>query len=285
MSEKEIEGGRKHPFFKGVTNVPEVIAHRGGGGEWPGETIYAFEQACKAGADVLEMDVRYTADDDLVLMHNSNVKDTTGVDKLVRELKSKEIQQLDASFWWKKAGAVFPVDASLRVPRLEEVLHRFHGVRMNIEIKPFYFPIKLVREFCNLLRRYDMIDKVLVASAHWRTLHFIRRECPEIATSASVVEMWGLRLHYRPNADAIQTMSKFWKIDLINAGYVKRAHDSNLVVHGWTVNKPEEMGRLLSAGVDGIITDHPTTLLKLLGRQRLIADQHPDETSSGPPGD
>ncbi len=75
MPEKEIEGGRKHPFFKGVTNVPEVIAHRGGGGEWPGETIYAFEQACKAGADVLEMDVRYTADDDLVLMHNSNVKD------------------------------------------------------------------------------------------------------------------------------------------------------------------------------------------------------------------
>jgi glycerophosphoryl diester phosphodiesterase len=272
MSKKQIERGRDHLYFRGVQNAPEVIAHRGGGGEWPGETIYAFEQSLKAGSDVLEMDIRYTADDDLVLMHNANVKDTTGLDKVVSRLTSKEIQQLDASFWWKKAGAVFPAgsDASLRVPRLEDVIKQFQGVRMNIEIKPSYFPIKLVRKFCDFLRTYDMVDKVLVASPHQQTLHFIRRECEEVATSCSVIQMWGFRglkaFNYKPNADAIQIMSKFDKLELITEAYVERAHNLNLVVHGWTVNKPEEMGRILSANLDGIITDYPTTLLKLLGR-------------------
>ena len=75
-------------------------------------------------------------------------------------------------------------------------------------------------------------------------------------------------------------MIRPFAVDLINARCEWRTRLKS-GVHGWTVNKPEEMGRLLSAGVDGIITDHPTTLLKLLGCHRLIADQRPDETSPG----
>ncbi len=77
--------GRFHPFFQNQRDGPQVIAHRGGAGEWPGETLYALERAVNAGVDILEVDIRYTADDDLVLMHNANVKDTTGVDKLVNK--------------------------------------------------------------------------------------------------------------------------------------------------------------------------------------------------------
>jgi glycerophosphoryl diester phosphodiesterase len=69
--------GGDRPFFKKSKRSVEVIAHRGGGGEWPGETVYAFEQALKAGVDILEMDVHRTRDGALVLMHNDTVDETT----------------------------------------------------------------------------------------------------------------------------------------------------------------------------------------------------------------
>jgi glycerophosphoryl diester phosphodiesterase len=265
--------GYNHPFFDHSTNLPEVIAHRGGAGEWPGETIYAFEEAIKTGVDVLEMDVRYTSNDDLVLMHNRNVWETTGVDKRVKDLTPEDIQNLDAAYWWKQAGEVFPSGAKLGVPRLEDVFQKFKkfpNVRMNIEIKPFGFPIRLIKEFCRLLRKYDMTDRVLVASAWHLNLHFFRRECPEVATSASVLEMAAFRvlknIKYRPKTEAIQISSKAGPVHFITQKYVNKAHGLDLKVHGWTVNEPEEMGRLISLGVDGMITDYPTTLLRFLGR-------------------
>ena len=102
--------GPKHPFFQTLGKPPRVIAHRGGACEWPGETIYAFEQAVKLGVDMLEMDIRNTSDDDLVLMHNANVKDTTGVDKDVKEMTSVAVQALDAAYWWRVRGKRFRLE-------------------------------------------------------------------------------------------------------------------------------------------------------------------------------
>jgi glycerophosphoryl diester phosphodiesterase len=103
-------------------------------------------------------------------------------------------------------------------------------------------------------------------------LHEFRRQCPEVANSASVLEIeefealdkvfnWG----YRPDTDAIQWHSEFI-VPIITQKFVDKAHGLNLLVHAWTVNTREEMQRMISLGVDGIITDYPTTLLQLLGR-------------------
>lgn len=266
---REKRGG-DHPFFVQGRNVPEVIAHRGGAGEWPGETIYAFEEAVKLGVDVLEMDIRYTSDDVLVLMHDESLLETTGVDKRVSDLTSEEVRGLDAAYRWRQAGKVFPPGARLGVPALEEVFQSFPGRRMNIEIKPHGFPLRLIKEFRRLLEKYEMTDKVLVASASDTNLLFFRRECPGVATSASVLEMATFRalksFRYRPDADAIQTTSKLGSVHFITRGYVEAVHKVGLKVHGWTVNEQEEMERLIPLGIDGIITDYPTTLLKLLGR-------------------
>ncbi len=264
--------GMDHPFFD-EGKGPDVIAHRGGAGEWPGETIYAFEEAVKIGVDVLEMDIRYTSDDVLVLMHNSNVMETTGVNKRVKELnaESTEFQELDAAYWWKKAGKVFPPGAELGVPRLEDVFKRFTGIRMNIEIKPFHFPNKLIEQLYGLIQANGMINNVLIASVWHRHLLSFRRKYPDVATSASAtVELPSFRalksIGYRPNADAIQISSKAWRFHFITQKYVDQVHNRKLKIHGWTVNEPEEMGRLISLGIDGIITDYPTALLKFLGR-------------------
>jgi len=261
--------GKDHPFFAGVKNGPEVIAHRGGAGECPGETIYAFGEAVKIGADVLEMDIRYTKDDELVLMHNSNVMETTGEDLRVKDLKftSPEFKALDAAYWWEEAGKGFPSGAKekLKVPRLEDVLKNFRGKRMNIEIKPLHLPIRLIKKFGNLLRQYDMTEKVLVASGSYNNLFFFRREFPEVATSASILELAAFRalkgVGYTPDCDALQLSSKAGKLHFITQKYIDKAHSLGLVVHGWTVNELEEMGRLISIGVDGIITDYPSALI------------------------
>lgn len=266
--------GKDHPFFLQNNNVPEVIAHRGGAGEFPGETLYAFEQAVNLGVDVLEMDIRYTSDDVLVLMHNSNVLETTGVDRHIKDIKfaSDEFERLDAAFWWKKAGKVFTPEANLGVPRLEDVFRNFSGVRMNIEIKPFHFPTRLLKKLYRLIRDHEMTDKVLIASAWDRHLSVLRHKYPDVATSASVLEMLAFRVlksvGYKPNSDTIQLSSKAGRFHFITRKYVDKVHSINLKVHGWTVNEPEEMGRLISLGIDGIITDYPTVLLEFLGRER-----------------
>ena len=258
--------GRNHPFFQTLGKPPRVIAHRGGACEWPGETIYAFEQAVKLGVDMLEMDIRSTSDDDLVLMHNANVKDTTGVDKNVKEMTSGAVQALDAAYWWRVRGKTFPPGARLNVPRLEDVLSAFSDQHIVIEIKPWDFAAKHVKELVRLIKKFGIEQRVLIASGWDLPLELFRRACPEAATSASVVEMILFRyfswLGYRPNTDAIQTISRIWKFERINKTFLTRAQKW-FVVDGWTVNHAEEMGRLIECGIDGIITDLPTTLIEI----------------------
>ncbi len=99
--------GQQHPFFLASSNEPQVIAHRGGAGEWPGETIYAFKQAVALGVDILEMDIRYTRDNHIVLMHDPNVRKTTGTNKRVKNMDVGEITSLRADNWWRIRGITF----------------------------------------------------------------------------------------------------------------------------------------------------------------------------------
>ena len=263
--------GFDHPFFAG-RKQPDVIAHRGGNGQWPGETVYAYEQARRIKVDVIEMDVRRTADGELVLMHNSNLKETTGVDKRVSDATAREVTALAATHGWPNAGD-FPPD-KVRVPTLREILEQFSDLRMNIEIKERGFPDESVAKFCNLIKEHGLTEKVLIASLWHGVLSKVRRLLPQAATSASGVEMAEFRalnylLHIKSNrvqTDALQISSRYGPVTFITRKYLERAHHAGLPVHGWTVNDPEEMSRLTGIGVDGIITDYPGKLLELLGR-------------------
>src|SRR5687768_7270125 len=84
-------------YYLGVTR-PLVIAHQGGDGVWPGDTMYAFEKAVEIGADVLEMDAHITKDGQIVLMHDEAVDRTTDGTGLIENLTLAEIKQLDAAY-------------------------------------------------------------------------------------------------------------------------------------------------------------------------------------------
>jgi glycerophosphoryl diester phosphodiesterase len=248
------------PFFAAAPkDRPDVIAHRGGGGEWPGETIYAFREAIKLGVDVLEFDVRRTADDQIVLMHNSTVDETTDGTGHVRTKTLKELKKLNAAARWPGQNE--------QIPTLEEVLVLIDShpmLRFNIEIKDR--DLWLTKAVGELVCSKGIEDNVLLASGWDSVIQAFRRDYSRIATSASVLEILGFKAcrKYRPNTEAIQWHSKFGPIRIINRGFVERAHRLALMVHGWTVNEPKEMDRMIKLGVDGIITDYPTTLLKML---------------------
>ncbi|HEY2963884.1 MAG TPA: glycerophosphodiester phosphodiesterase [Pyrinomonadaceae bacterium] len=270
-----LQDDSQQNFFTGGRHNVDVIAHRGGNGEWPGETLFAFRRAKELGVDVLEMDIRVTRDEQLVMMHNPTVVRTTQGWLPVRCYTLAEIQKLNAGYDWSPEGSHdHPYRESqnedLRVPSFEQVLERFSDMRMNVEIKGWH-PLsdkKIAEQFCRLIDRYGMIHRVLVASFHGPVLRVIRSLLPEVAISASTVEVarfvassrWGSG-NYRPNATVIQTCSR-----TIDSKLIQTARKHGLKLHGWTVNEETEMDRLIELGVDGIITDFPS---RLLGRPGL----------------
>ena len=257
----------------------DVIAHRGGDGEWPGETTYAFTRALQNGADMIEMDVWGTADDPtvLVLMHSPDISKMTEGTEDVRSLKfSKDLAHLNAAYQWSPdGGQTFPfrnADPILRLAKLEDVLKEFKDYRMNIEIKQKRPSI--VKPFLDAIERSGVpAQNLLIASFYTAVLKAFRKECKQrklrIATSASTWEWvrfylgnYILHLPYRPPTEALQMAERlpvlrFW---LLTRGFIQKAHDVGLKVHAWTVDDPNDMQRAIANGVDGIITNFPTRL-------------------------
>ena len=257
----------------------DVIAHRGGDGEWPGETTYAFTQALQNGADMIEMDVWGTADDPtvLVLMHSSDISKMTEGTGDVSSLKfNKDLEHLNAAYQWSPdGGKTFPFrnhDPVLRLAKLEDVLREFKDHRMNIEIKQERPSI--VKPFLDAVERSAVSGQnLLIASFYTAVLKEFRKECKQrnlqIATSASTWEWvqfylnnYLLHLPYKPPAEVLQMAERlpvvrFW---LLSPGFIRKAHNTGLKVHAWTVDDPDDMKRAIANGVDGIITNLPTRL-------------------------
>jgi glycerophosphoryl diester phosphodiesterase len=293
-----VRRGAEHPFFARAMNRPEVIAHRGGDGQWPGETMFAFKRAMALKVDVLEMDVYLTKDKQLVLMHNDDVTSTTDyvprrgerARKRLRDFELAELQRLNAGHKWsppgtKKHDYADSRDTDLRVASLEQVFKEFRGMRMNIEMKSAGRDNNPAKQLADLICQSEMEENVLVASSDGDYIRDYRTHCPDVATSASLWEMKRFKessiVHgsYRPAADAIQILDEVWVLPVITRRFVEWSHCDGLnprraarcrrlPVHAWTINDLGEMHKMIALGVDGIITDYPGPLLALLDRLR-----------------
>ena len=250
------------------------MAHRGGAGLWPENTMHAFAGAAALGVDVLEMDLHGTADGALVIIHDGTVERTTNGAGAVAALTLAELKKLDAGYrWTNDGGRTFPFRGrSVTVPTLREVLEGFPQARLNIDIKGTP-PPALVKNFCRVLRESRATTRVNVASFNWQTLAEFRQECPEVTTSASFDEVLALLSEAqagqktavdKASLRAVQVPESAGGRQLLTAELVEAAHRRGLEVHVWTINDEAGMGRMIKLGVDGIITDHPDKLIKLL---------------------
>ena len=210
-------------------------------------------------------------------MHNKTVDETTNGTGRINSFTLKEIQELDAGCKWTIDGKTFPFQCQgIRVPTLKEVFEAFPETRMVIEIKQT--KPSIVKPLADLIRDYKMTEKVLVASFYHRALKEFRRECPEVATSASTLELFKFLIGNTlfkglakvPAIDAVQVGIRFFNIPIpfINRRTIQAARDMNIPIQAWTVNGWDDMKKMISAGVDGIITDNPSELLRTLNRHK-----------------
>ena len=256
-------------FFDGP--VPRVIAHRGGADLAPESTLAGFESGLANGAQILETDAHSTRDGVIVLLHDDTVDRTTDGTGAIHDLSLAEARSLDAGYrFTRDGGATYPYRrAGVTIPSLDEVLERFSRERFLIEIKQTTPPIEA--EVIDAIERHGMSGQVCLASFVDTVVKRVRELAPDLCTSASVVEVVGLvvtpveELAERGvDARATQFPFEVLGVPLVTPSIVEKHHDLGLEIHVWTVDDAGDMASLLDLGVDGIITDRPDTLARLI---------------------
>lgn len=256
---------------------PLVIAHRGGSGLWPENTMQAFTGSRDLGVDVLEMDVQTTADNILVVMHDSMLERTTDGSGPVNRLTLAQLKKLDAAFHWSAdGGRTFPLRGrGITVPTLQEVFKAFPEMRFNIE--PKQAQPSIVKPLCRMIRESGLQKQVMVGSFSQQVLDEFRAECAEVSTSASTNEVGDFlkRMLASPPETARANSQRMQALQVpeymlgrraLTREFVEAAHAMKLEVHAWTINDEESMRRLIELGVDGIMTDYPDRLIALLDK-------------------
>ena len=257
--------------------LPRVIGHRGAMRKAPENTIAGIDQAAREGATWVEFDVKLTRDGIPVLMHDVNLKRTTGYKALVRETDYQVIRSLDAGYRFHEDFRNEPV------PSLREALERcaMLGLTPNIEIKP-----------CPGRERQTGMAVTEAIKAHWP-----KAELPPLLSSFSTKSLLAARYDAPayPRGLLANRMPRDWqrlanRLELtalhLNGTHITTAQladcrDAGLPVLAWTINHPRLAASLVASGVQGIITDCPATIRNALaelptGLQKLRDAWHSD---------
>ncbi len=250
------------------------IAHRGGEALAPENTLVALERGLIEGADILEIDVHLTKDGEVVLFHDEYVDRVTDGKGRIEDLTLAEVKELDAGYFFTRdGGQTYPYRGQgVEIALLTEVFAAFPEAKFSIEMKTY--SQEMVEALVDIIKEYQMEDRVLVASFDDKTIKSFRKLMPEVPTSMAerevlifyIVQLLHLEFLYTPPAEAAQVPEYSGSIHVVTPRFLEAAHNRGMKVSVWTVNEEEDMHRLKDLGVDGLITDYPNRLNELLGR-------------------
>lgn len=263
-----------------ITDEVQIIAHRGASHDAPEHTFAAYDLAIERRADWIEQDLQMTRDGHLVVLHDDSLDRTaTGPAEtcrgLLRERTLAELQDCDVGSWFNRehplrARAEF---ANERIPTLEAVLVRYAGrARFYVETKNPAEAPGMEDSLLVLLRRHGLVGRggdegrVIVQSFSAASLLRLHELEPRLALVQLIDE--------RPVGELAVVLDSIAKYaigigpsrEILNEAFVNAAHERGLVVHPYTVNTEATMTFLLNLGVDGMFTDRPDLLRKVLGR-------------------
>lgn len=251
---------------------PIVYAHRGGAGLRPENTLAAFDHGLELGADGLEFDVHLSRDGVVVVHHDATLERTTNGRGAVAERTAAELEALDAAYAFRGSpdGPAFPFrDRGYGIPRLRDVLRRYPGVPLIIELK--VNRPELGQRVVDEIRDAGAMDRVSVGSFGGRVLAAVRAREPRLRTGASREESrWALYRSWvrwpirRPAYHEFQLPERSGTTTVISPRFIAHAHRAGLPVKVWTVDAHADIVRLAGWGVDGIITDRPDVAVPAL---------------------
>lgn len=236
-----------------------VIAHRGASSYAPENTFAAFDKALDMDVRNIELDVHFTDDGHIVVIHDDTVDRTTDGSGPVASHTLSQLWSLDAGSWFE-AG-----HAGERVPALGEVLERYKGrLHFHIEIKGR--AEGLASGTADLVRGYGVADSVTITSFQKPRLEEVRAYAPELPAGWLVPSGSGSQLD-----DSIAEQARDLgltqigpRADLVTPELVGMLHDKGFVVHAWGVPSEELMRSVVDAGVDGMTINFPDKLVEFL---------------------
>jgi len=236
-----------------------VIAHRGASGHAPENTLAAFRKAVGLGAAFIETDLQMTRDARFVAIHDDTVNRTTNGQGAVHSFSLAEIRKLDAGAWF---GSEF---ASERIPTIEEILEfaKKHDVVFYLEIKP-QGTWGGEHALIAALRESGEIARTVVISFDANVIEAVRKIEPTLMTGL----LYDAQIE-NPIDRAVEVGARQLAVrgDLVTPGLIAEARSKDLQVVCWTVNHPAHMRLLMTAGVDGIMSDYPDRLIAAKKKQ------------------
>lgn len=275
-----------------------VSAHRAGKKLFPQGTMMAFEGCVKSKdfeTDIFEFDVRITADEKLIILHDDTLDDLSNAaehfgkaDNYPEDYTYEEIYQLNFAETFKDKNGNTPykglrgedIPDNLRVATVTDALaylEKNGKYYYSIEIKNGgEHGFRAADILYGILSDMQLIDRVIVASFDKDILHYLDEKYPDLTRTGYNVEIFGLYLDSLFDIDRAEGYYKFdvlqvppdrYIVNLGTSKLINYAHKNNIAVHYWTINDAEKMTFLQSIGADGIITDVPDVAYKVLNAQ------------------
>ncbi len=240
---------------------PIIFGHRGARMDAPENTLAAFGLALEQGADGFELDTQLTLDGHVVAFHDKTVDRVTNGQGKLAKMTLAQIRELDAgnSFSDKFKGE--------KIPTLDEVFETFgkRAALINVELKNFSTPFDhLAEKVCAAVRRHGMEKNVVFSSFLPWDLKVAARLLPDVPRGLLAIKgrwgTWGRSFGFNfGNYDALHP-----NLGDVTAQTIQRVHRLNRKINVWTVNAEEDIRRMISWGVDGIITDYPATAARVV---------------------
>jgi glycerophosphoryl diester phosphodiesterase len=241
---------------------PVVFAHRGASAWAPENTLAAFRLAVEHGSPAIELDVKLTADRQVVVLHDQTVDRTTNGHGDLRRFTLADLREMDA-------GSPFSAQyQGERIPTLAEVFEAVgEQIYINIELTNYASTRDgLPEEVAGLVSKYAMQDRVMFSSFHARNLVRVSRLFPQTPVGLLALEGLAGRLARGLVGRWVSPAIIHPYFQDVNERFMRRQKHLHRRVHVWTVDDPQEMLRLASLGVHGIFTNDPRLALSILNQ-------------------
>jgi glycerophosphoryl diester phosphodiesterase len=239
--------------------VPLIIGHRGASAVAPENTMAAFREAIAVGANGIEFDVRLASDGVPVVIHDSTLRRTGGVNQRVAELSWQEISKVDVGSWFA------PRFANETVPSLAELFELFNTneLALYLEMKcDSSWEHRPLAEACaRMINEHALKERVVVECFQLPALQILKEIDPEIKTAA-LFDRTFTDQSVITRANETGAMAVALHHRLARKGLVEKAKQAGLHVAVWTVDDPIWIDRCRSIGIDALITNDPARMLK-----------------------